>query len=645
MLKKIYVLLFCITACTSHAQVIHPDSIYTVEDVIVSSNRLSRYTTGSKIVELDSALLTDKNNNTLADLLASQTQVFVKSYGIAGLSTPSFRGMNASQTAILWNGFNISSPMNGGQDLALLPINFVNTIKLQYGGAGALWGSGAIGGTIHLINTPAFDKGFTAGTSLSTGSFRDQQENVEISISKKRFISTTKFFHHQATNNFTYQNLAQYNKPEQTMKNAEFNQNGIIQENYFKINTAQHLSFRFWHQNNNRNLPASMTTDQSKANQKDEVIRSTIEWQRLKDKTAYFVRAAYFDETLAYADPQISLVSKSQSKTFIAEAESKIKLTDQQVLNIGINNTYNTAITKDYTFTPTQNRTSIFGSYQVRNKKSTLKSTLSARQEFISKGANPFTASVGAEAWFIKNIRLRGIVSKNYRIPTFNDLYWAQGGNPNLLPEEGWSEELGLAYFICKNKFSLEYEITALNSHVNNWIMWTPNNVGIWSPENIAEVVSRGLESDLKVHGTVRKLNMDIGFQYQHIETIYEKSNSSDQSSIGKQLIYTPVDKALISLGLEYRRFRIGGTYNYVGYRYTTADNVQFLKPYQLINLTFSKTVMFSSLLLKAYLQINNVTHEVYQNIAYYATPLQSYQVGIIINFNQPNKNKLNELR
>ncbi len=637
MLRKIYVLLFCITVCTTHAQVIHPDSIYTVEDVIVSSNRLTRYTTGSKVVELDSAVLRDKNNNTLADLLATQTQVFVKSYGIAGLSTPSFRGMNASQTAILWNGFNISSPMNGGQDLALLPVNFVNTIKLQYGGSGALWGSGAIGGTVHLINTPEFDKGFTAGTSLSMGSFGDQQQNIEIGISKKRFISTTKFFHHQATNNFTYQNLAQFNKPEQRMKNAEFNQNGILQENYIKLNKTQNLSFRFWYQNNNRNLPASMTTAQSKASQQDEVIRSTLEWQRLKDKTAYFVRAAYFDETLNYTDPLISLTSNSQSKTFISEAETKIKVSAQQLLNIGINNTYNTALTKNYTFTPTQNRTSFFGSYQLRNKKSTLKTTLSARQEFISNGNNPFTASVGAEAWFFKNFRLRGIVSKNYRIPTFNDLYWAQGGNPDLLPEEGWSEEVGLAYFICKSKFSLEYEITGLTSQVSNWIMWTPNNAGIWSPENIAEVISQGFENELKIKGTVRKVYIDMGIQYQHIQTTYEKNNASDQS-IGKQLIYTPVDKALISLSLEYHRIRIGATYNYVGYRNTTSDNTQFLDPYQLINLTMSKTVALPTLLIKVYLQLNNIMQEAYQNIAYYATPLQSYQLGLIVNFNKPNK-------
>jgi vitamin B12 transporter len=290
MLDKIRRLLctIAILACTltSNAQEILSDSIYQVEEVIVSANRLSAFATGSKIEVIDSNVLQQNSNNSLADLLAQQTQVFVKSYSIAGLSTPSFRGTNANQTAILWNGFNLSSPMNGGLDLALMPVNFANNIKLQYGGSGALWGSGAIGGTIHLNNTPTFNKGFSASTSLSYGSFDDYQENVAVAISTKKFISTTSFFHREAKNNFKFTNTAKFGKPSEYLKNAEIRQDGILQENYFKINKHQNISFRLWYQNNNRNIPASMTSKVSEATQNDASTRSTLEWQRIKENTS-----------------------------------------------------------------------------------------------------------------------------------------------------------------------------------------------------------------------------------------------------------------------------------------------------------------------------------------------------------------------
>ncbi len=642
MLKKINVVLHFIAiyllTLTANAQSLVKDSVHTIEEVIVSSNRLNRFSTGSKIEEIDSSIIAQNANNSISDLLANQSQVFIKSYSIAGLSTPSFRGTNASQTAILWNGFNISSPMNGGQDLALLPVNFVNNIKLQFGGAGALWGSGAVGGTIHLINVPEFNKGYSAATSLSLGSFEDQQENFELGISKKKFISTTKFFHHEAKNNFSYINIAEYGKPEQRIKNASFNQTGILQENYFKLTKNQNLSFRIWYQDNNRQLPASMIVAASKATQNDKALRSTLEWQLLKEKNAYFIRVAYFDETLNYKDPLINLISSSQSKAFISETEVKIKLTSNQLLNIGINNTYNTAITESYVNRPTQNRTAFFGSYQLKNKRSTLKTTTSIRKELISNGANPFTASFGIEGWLLQRIRIKGNASKNYRLPTFNDLYWAQGGNPTLLPEQGYNEEVGLAYVVCKEKISLEAGVTKFNSNVSNWIMWVPNNVGIWSPENIAKVWSRGEEYDLKFYYTLKKIKFNLAIHYHYIRTTNEEINTADQSALHKQLMYTPTGKGISNIGIEYRRFRIACTYNYVDYRYTTSNNSQYLEPYQTLGLDISKTLILPHLILKTYFQINNLTNESYQLIAYYPIPRKSIQAGITINFNKPNK-------
>ncbi len=630
--------MICLGLSLAYAQSKPEEKVHILEEVIIPSNRLKNFATGSKIEEIDSTIIVQNSNNSLADLLSTQTQVFVKSYSIAGLSTPSFRGTNASQTAILWNGFNLGSPMNGGQDLALLPVNFVNNVKLQFGGAGALWGSGAIGGTIHLNNTPQFNKGLSLYSSSSIGSFEDRQQNFEVSISKNRFISTTKFFYHEAKNDFPFINTSEKGKPEQRLSNAEFYQKGILQENYFKINNSQNLSFRLWLQKNDRNIPASMSSGVSTANQKDDATRSTLEWQRIKTKVSYFVRSAYFDETLKYTNPQISLISKSQTKAFINEAESRINLTSQQSINLGINNTYNIAFTKDYATAPTQNRIAFFGSYSIRNQKSTLKASLSTRKEFISNNENPFTASIGLEGIIIKHFKLRATASKNYRLPTFNDLYWAQGGNPNLLPEEGYNEELGLTYFHCKGNLGFELGATVFNSNINNWIMWRPDSKGIWSPENVLKVWSRGFENDLKVYYTLYKLKLDMSAHYQSIQTTNEATTTKETDILGKQLIYTPQQKAIANIGIEFMRFRLSGSYNYVGKRFTTSDNSEFLLPYSTFNLDLSKTFTMPSFMLKAYIQVYNINNESYQIIKYYPVAGRSFQIGITINFNKPNK-------
>lgn len=636
--KKIFfTLLILSVSLFCRAQKSLTDSTHHLKEVVVTANRLQHFTSGNKIENIDSATLQNHSANTLADILASESQVFIRSYGITGLATPSFRGSGASHTAVLWNGFNLSSPMSGQLDFALVPVNFLSNVKLQFGGSGALWGSGAVGGTIHLSNIPEFDKGIVISTGLNYGSFEDKQQNFEWTISKKKFVSSTKLFNHDAKNDFPFINLAQFGRPEQKLANAELRQYGLLQENYFKLSEKQKISLRLWYQSNDRNIPPSMTIGKSQSNQKDEFYRSTLEWQLTKEKISVFVRSAYFDESLNYVDPSINLVSNSHSKSFINEAESKIRVASNQSFNVGLNNTYNEAITKNYLKNPLQNRTALFASYRINNKKDTWRGTTSVRQEFISNGDNPFTASAGIEGWLFKKIRLRSNVSKNYRLPTFNDLYWTPGGNPNLLPENGWSQEAGVAFIHCVNKISLEAEVTGFSNKVDNWIMWIPDNFGQWSPKNVLSVWSRGLEYDLKTHYNIGKVKLHLAVRYQFILSTNEKTNPGSEASLQKQLIYVPAEKAQGSIGGSYKGFRLSFSYNYVGYRYTTSDNIQYLKPYHLCNVDLGKEFILTNVKIRAFMQVNNVWNESYQIIAYYPMPGRYYQMGITINYNQPN--------
>ena len=66
------------------------------------------------------------------------------------VSSPSFRGTTAQQTAVLWNGVNINSQLTGQTDFnTILSSNF-NSISLKYGGGSVLYGTSAIGGSVHL---------------------------------------------------------------------------------------------------------------------------------------------------------------------------------------------------------------------------------------------------------------------------------------------------------------------------------------------------------------------------------------------------------------------------------------------------------------------------------------------------------------
>jgi vitamin B12 transporter len=627
--------ILCFHLC--HAQRSLTDSIFQLREIEVQSNRLQHFSSGTKVEAIDSTSLTNHAGQNLAAMLSNESQIFIKSYGNAGLATSSFRGAGSNHTAVLWNGFNISSPMSGLLDFNLVPVSFLNSANIQYGGATALWGSGAVGGTILLNNNGIFNNGTTIKTALNYGSFEDKQQDFEFTSSKKRWISTTKFYNHDARNNFPYINIALFGKPEQNLENAEIKQQGLMQENYFNINAAQKISLRFWYQENNRNLPATMLAVVSQASQMDAAYRTTAEWQLNKNKSALFIRGALFNERLIYTDPQISLVSDFQSKSIIAEAENRIALSANQSFNIGINNTYNQAETKNYIQNAIQNRTAFFASYSLQNNSGSWKGTSSMRKEFIKTGPIPLTGSIGFEGAVWKPIRLRGNLSKNYRLPTYNDLFWTPGGNPNLAPETGVNEELALALIKKIGSVHLEAEASGFSNNIENWIAWTPGPTGVWSPHNILSVWSRGLEYDLKSSISLAKAKIILKAKYNYILSTNEKTDPGNTASLQKQLIYFPMEKAQASLGLEYPGWNLLYTANYVGYRYTNSDNTNYLSPYSLGNMNLNKFFKLNHMQVRAHFQINNIWNTSYQSVAYFAMPGRSFQFGITLNYNQPN--------
>ncbi len=627
----------CAHALLGNAQSL-VDSIKQLKPVEISSLRLNEFSSGNKCETIDSAMLNKYATSNLADVLTNETQVFVKSYGLGSLATTSFRGAGASHTAVLWNGFNIESPMLGLLDISLIPSFFLNDVRLQYGGAGALWGSGAVGGTILLNNALPFNRGLTVSAMASMGSYNDAQQQASVEVSKRKFASSLKIFNHQATNDFTFTNIAKRGFPEEKQTNAELKAYGILQENLFQISSHQKLNTRIWYQNNDRNLPPSMTEDKSVANQKDDALRASTEWQRTGERVALLARVAYFNEGINYTDSMIHLQSKSRSEVTIAEAESRFSITKLDAVNIGFNNTYSQASTLDYGVNKYQNRTALFASYKLHTKNNNWNVLLSARQEFIKNTSIPFSPTIGVDGKFLKYFYVKMNIAKHYRIPTFNDLYWAQGGNPDLKPENGWSEEISLNHQHEIKSWSWYLGASVFNRTIDNWILWSPNAANVWSAGNVASVWSRGVEYKLNATYTFKKLKVKLSGLYNYVLSTNESSAIVGDASLHKQLMYVPIQNAQGSISIGYRHFSVSYTTIYAGYRYTSTDNLVFLKPYSVSNVSLNQLILLKKWSFRIFVQLNNVWNQTYQVMQYRAMPLLNAQAGVGIYFNKPNK-------
>ena len=73
------------------------------------------------------------------------------------VASPSFRGTNASQTAVLWNGIPINSMFTGQTDFNTILTGSIDKLTIRSGSGSVPFGSGAIGGSILFDNSPKCD--------------------------------------------------------------------------------------------------------------------------------------------------------------------------------------------------------------------------------------------------------------------------------------------------------------------------------------------------------------------------------------------------------------------------------------------------------------------------------------------------------
>ena len=214
--------------------------------------------------------------------------------------------------------------------------------------------------------------------------------------------------------------------------------------------------------------------------------------------------------------------------------------------------------------------------------------------------------------------------NKNFRSPTFNDRYWFGGGsrgNIDLKPEISNNSEFSI--HLKKNKFKLSS--TLFNLNVKDWILWSQNIDGIWSPENIKEVWSRGIETQLKYY--YKKIMLDLN--YSLTKTTSERASNNLDVSVGQQLRYVPKNKlntTLLYVEGKFISFLNITFTDEVITSYTSGDNKK-LEAYTLVNAGASYKLFNEDL--KLDLRVLNLTNQQYQTYLNYPNPGREYVLSI----------------
>jgi len=651
-LRKTLIILIFILFCFELFSQNSKDTILHISEVKITEAKILK-PDGELIIcyepqKLDGEIIKQNITKSLADLLSENSSIFIKSYGQGSLATASIRGAGASHTKVLWNGISLNNPMLGQTDFSLIPVFFIDRAEILKGGSSLISVGGALGGGILLHSGSEIKSGIYSELIQTFGSSKTFQTFAKIAGGNSKINTIFKLYHEQSENDFLFYNNAVGNPEYVRQKNADYKKNALLNTTALNFSKNKNLIVNTWLQFGNRNIPPIMSFQGNERieYQQDADIRTIAKYSYRKNKIKTNIHAGFINENLLYFSGDqtenelfIHTYSKSRTKRFFAKINSDYTLNKQIFLRTELTGEYQTAEYRDKKTQTAYNanrKTSDFLIYSDFKINKNINAFSLLRINFTDNKFLPLMPSAGFKFNFYKvPFTIYTSISRNFKNPTLNDLYWVPGGNKNLKPERGYTEDLSLnVKQIKKGDFTTNATISGYASHISNWIVWKPSDFLYWKAENIKKVFSRGIEISLSEKYENNKFKTRFNSNYSYTKTTDETDTESN--SFEKQLIYIPVHKANMFLNAEYSQWFANFSQTYTGQRYTSSSNKEIrhtLPAFHIENLTVGRKFYYKKIKAEVQLKIKNVFNANYQEILWRAMPGRQFMLIIKTDF------------
>ena len=602
-MKKYITSLFLLIFALSFSQ---SDPINKLDEIVLKGSFSPVLNSGYSVQIISDSILTN-NYQSLGNLLQNQVNAYLKQNGNGMVSSISLRGTNSSQTGVYWNGIAINSSLNGQTDFNSIAVNSFDEVEIRKGGGSVLLGSGAIGGAINLRNKIVFQNKKEAHIISGLGSYQTYTIQASGLISTDNLFAKVSLGGSRSENDYPYVNSDLFNE---NGEYKNYNINGVFA---FKINDKNRLGFYTSIFDNDRNTSRTITAA-SNAKLLNFDSRYLLDWKYLGNRYTSSLKLAYLNESFTYFfDKDLSNTSKSKSSSWVAKYDFTYFLNNEILFNSGIE-FENAKADGDNISNVEQNDLTAYVLFH-HQPISSFRYNLSIRKGISSIYDIPFVYSFDGRYDISKKFTLKAAFSSNYRLPTFNDLYWDPGGNSDLRSEKSNSAEIGFDFV---HQF-LNLNITSFYIKSDDLIQWQPVSGTIWQPVNIQNVTNYGIE-----------LSAWAQKKYEHhlflLKVQYDYTMSKDDN-LNKQIIYVPNHKGNFIFNYQLKKWSFSYNLQYTGEVFTTTSNTQTLNAYWLSNIDISKS-FFKNRLQLAF-KINNLLDENYQSVAYRPMPNRNYMLNI----------------
>lgn len=578
---------------------------------------------------------------TISDLLSLSAGSTVLDYGgIGSLKLASLRGLGGEYTLVLLNGMRLNSAQNALVDIGQLTLQSTDRVEIVRGGLASLYGSNALGGVINIV-TARERAPLSASIGLGTLGWKQGALSVGESGSAGRLFADVRY--EESANDFSF--APSWGGDDITRQNAGMYRRSVTTGGTLFLTDAT-LTLYADLLSHDVGVPGAVfSPSQGRARQKD--LHGQLSLQLDMQLSAHSQLGASVGARMGrqeYRDPgylinNVPLESRYDQSQFFANVVLNTQFRSGHRLLLGAEASSDQLESKDIRAMPNRIQTALFTSADLTWSAIGLPFRLypALRYDFFSDDVGTVSGeeqaaaadqlhavmpSLGFHLSLIpETLALRGRIARAFSMPTFNQLYWREGGNATLRPEYSTAFEAGIVHTSGRDFSSAE--LTWFYHDVDDKIVWAPSSGLYWVPRNIQHVVSTGLEAQWQLQW--EQLSVRANARWMSAR----KMNSSfpGDATQGKQLIYIPAwSGSLTLLTAPASWLTISATERLLGPRYYTETNTAELPTHAITDIAAHAVVPFAGMKSSWKFELLNLFDASYEVVAFYPMPGRSFR-------------------
>ena len=654
------------------------DSVQHVREIVVVSRPAMREVVPSQ--KLNGELLERLNTHSIADALRYFSGIQLKDYGgVGGIKTVNIRSMGTHHLGISYDGVQLGNAQNGQIDLGQFSLDNIEEITLYNGQKSAIFQPasdfGHAGAIYIRTKVPEFERkegrgGRRENTHLkfktqygSSDMFRlsalwEQRlsETVSSSVSAGFLTASGKYkFHYER----------RYPNGETAWDTTAVRQNGDIHAERIEANLFGKLYQGSWQvkgylYNSARGIPGAIVNNVWRRGERQQDLNTFFQAaydQNIGERfsTRWLAKYAYYNTHYVNRDStQLPVDNRYKQQEVYLSTANVLELLPNWSASLSYDFKWNKLDADIWNFAyPTRisNLISLATAIDYKHLKaqaSVLASFINDRTHRASgntriSGDSKSSISKLTPALFVNVypfqgtfFSLRAYVKKSFRMPTFNDLYYTDMGNANLVPESAIQYDLGFAlnkHFECGLIRHAEMHFDAYFNNVRDKIVAYPKGQQFrWTMLNLGKVHIKGIDVEAEADCSVGSgITATVRAQYTY-QDARDVTNPND-SYYEHQIPYIPWHSGSAIVGLSYKNWDFNYSFIYAGERYDEQENILYnhMEPWYTSDLSLRYRFTTHSLQFTAQAEVNNVLGQDYEVITNYPMPGRNYALTLSV--------------